>query len=91
MRIRLRPFAMLFAVGVLALADAPAFASDANGASDTGARAAVRADARISERWYCTPISCSGGRTSSASAVLGFGVTALAAAWISRRRPAGAA
>ena len=65
----------------------PAPAADPVGASDTGRGPAVHADARVPERWYCTPTGCAGARGSSASAALGFAATALAAAWLSRQRP----
>jgi len=53
-------------------------------ASDTNRQPAVHRD---SEGWTCTPTFCSAARPSSAwSAALGFAVTTLAAAGISRRR-----
>ena len=63
-------------------------AADRIGASDTGRPSAVHGDARRSERWYCTPTGCAGARASSGGAALGFAATTLAAAWISRQRPA---
>ena len=100
MRTRLALPATLTAVCFLALAGAadsasgadgppPAAAAQRDGASDTGAHAGVRDGGRASERWYCTPIGCAGPRASAAGAALGFGATALAAAWLARRRPAG--
>jgi hypothetical protein len=66
----------------------PRLAADPVGASDTEHASAVHTDSRSSERWYCTPTGCAGARGSSGSAALGFAATTLAAAWISRRRPA---
>jgi hypothetical protein len=63
-------------------------AADRLGASDTGHAAAVHADARSSERWYCTPAGCAGPSASPSGAVFGFAAATLAAAWISRKRPA---
>jgi hypothetical protein len=56
-------------------------------ASDTGRQPAVPGDRSV-EGWTCTPTGCSGApASSSGSALLGFAVTTLAAAGISRRRP----
>jgi hypothetical protein len=94
MRIRLVFPAMLSAFAAIALAGSslaqakPAPAAQTLGASDTARAATVPAEARNSDRWYCTPTGCAGAPSSSAGAAFGFAATALAVVWLSRKRPA---
>jgi len=88
MRVWLGIAALLASLAVAGPASAtPRFRAPSAGASDTDRELAVHRD-RSQEGWTCAPTGCSSAPASSSwSAVLGFAVTTLAAAGISRRRP----
>lgn len=81
-------FTAIALAGVSPAQAQPAPAAQRLGASDTERTATVPAEARTSDRWYCTPTGCAGTRASSGGAAFGFAATALAVVWISRKRPA---
>jgi len=89
MRLSLAIAALLASLAVAEPAPAtPRIAAPPASASDTERQPAVHGDSARSPGWTCTPTGCSGAPASSSwSAVLGFAVTTLAAAGISRRRP----
>jgi len=93
MRVSLAIAALLASLAVAAPAAARSEASaPAIRASDTAREQAVHRDTGRSRGWVCTPAGCAGAPGSSSwSAALGFAMTTLAAAGISRRRPPAAA
>jgi hypothetical protein len=65
----------------------PRLSAPSGSASDTDRGPAVHGETGRRQGWACTPTGCSGAPASSPwSAALGFAVTTLAAAGISRRR-----
>jgi hypothetical protein len=93
MRVSLAIAALLASLAVAEPAPAmPQVSTPPSSASDTDPRPAVHRDGERSRGWFCTASSCSGAPASSSwSAALGFAVTTLAAAGISRRRPSATA
>jgi hypothetical protein len=86
MRVSLAIAALLASISVAGPASAtPRLSAPPASASDTGHAPAVHGGR---EGWTCTPTGCAGAPASSSwNAALGFAVSALAAAGISRRRP----
>lgn len=88
MRVSLAIAALLASLALAEPASAtPRISAAPGSASDTNLQPAVHGESGRLQGWACTPTGCSGAPASSAwSAALGFAVTTLAAAGISRRR-----